>query len=117
MATPGVRGYDAEKNINGRKRRILADTLVLLLVVRVTVASDQDRDATRLLLRNLPGSCKKLRKIWVDGRYSRRLIRWLAECFRFCLAVVLRPKQTSGFTLLAMGHRANLRLIKRFASY
>jgi putative transposase len=69
-ATPGVRGYDAGKNINGRKRHILVDTLGLLLVVRVIVASVRDRDGARLLLRNLSDSCKKLRKIWVDGGYS-----------------------------------------------
>ncbi|HEY8158067.1 MAG TPA: IS5 family transposase [Methylobacter sp.] len=99
-ATPGVRGYDAGKNINGRKRHLLVDTLGLLLVVAVTVASVQDRDGARLLLRNLPGSCKKLRQIWVDGGYSGRLVQWAAECFKFCLTVVLRPKQTRGFTLL-----------------
>ncbi|MGZ8238282.1 MAG: IS5 family transposase, partial [Methylobacter sp.] len=37
-ATPGVRGYDAGKHINGRKRHILVDTLGLLLAVGVTVA-------------------------------------------------------------------------------
>jgi putative transposase len=99
-ATPGVRGYDARKQINGRKRHLLVDTLGLLLIVRVTVASIQDRDAARLLLRNLPGHCKKLRKIWVDGGYSGRLVQWVAEFFKFCLAIVFRPKQTHGFTLL-----------------
>jgi len=78
-ATPGVRGYDAGKQINGRKRHLLVDTLGLLLIVRVTVASVQDRDAARLLLRNLPGHCKKLRKIGVDGGYSGRLVQWVAE--------------------------------------
>jgi len=78
-ATPGVRGYDAGKQINGRKCHLLVDTLGLLLIVRVTVASVQDRDAARLLLRNLPGHCKKLRKIGVDGGYSGRLVQWVAE--------------------------------------
>ncbi|WP_366513233.1 transposase [Methylobacter sp.] len=64
------------------------------------MTSVQDRDRARLLLRNLPGHCKKLRKIWADGGYNGRLIQWVAECFRFCLAVVLRPKETPGFTLL-----------------
>jgi putative transposase len=51
-------------------------------------------------LRQLPGCCKKLRKIWVDGGYSGRLVDWVAERFKFCLAVVLRPKQTRQFVLL-----------------
>jgi putative transposase len=96
----GPRGFDAGKLINGRKRHILVDTLGLLLVVVVTVASVQDRDGARLLLRQLPGHCKKLRKIWVDGGYSGRLVAWVAERFKFCLTVVLRPKQTRQFVLL-----------------
>jgi putative transposase len=76
------------------------DTLGLLLVAVVTVASVQDRDGARWLLRRLPGCCKKLRKIWVDDGYSGRLVAWVAERFKFCLAVVLRPKETRQFVLL-----------------
>jgi putative transposase len=99
-AIPGERGYDAGKKINGRKRHILVDTLGLLLVVLVTAASVQDRDGARQLLRHLPGPCKKLRKIWVDGGYSGRLVDWVAEHFRFALTVVLRPKESRRFVLL-----------------
>lgn len=96
----GERGYDAGKKINGRKRHMLVDTLGLLLVIVVTAASVQDRDGARLVLPHLPGGCKKLRKIWVDGGYSGRLVEWVEERFKFCLAVVLRPKQTKKFVLL-----------------
>jgi putative transposase len=99
-AVPGARGFDAGKLIKGRKRHMLVDTLGLLMVVVVTVANVQDRDGARLLLCQLPGCCKKLRKIWVDGGYSGRLVDWVAERFKFCLAVVLRPKQTRQFVLL-----------------
>ncbi len=99
-AIPGVPGYDAGKKINGRKRHLLVDTLGLLLAVTVTVAAVQDGDGARLLLRNLPGSCKKLRKIWVDGGCTGGLLKWVADRFKFCLAVVLRPKETRRFTLL-----------------
>ncbi|SDZ07025.1 putative transposase [Nitrosomonas halophila] len=100
-AVPGQRGFDAGKKINGRKRHILVDTLGLLLTVVVTVASVQDRDGARLLFRHLPGGCKRLRKIWVDGGgYSGRLVDWVAERFKFCLEVVLRPRETRKFVLL-----------------
>jgi putative transposase len=66
-AVPGERGYDAGKKNNGRKRNILVDTLGLLLTVVVTVGSVLDRDGARLLLRHRPGSCKKRRKLWVQG--------------------------------------------------
>ena len=99
-AVPGVRGYDAGKKVNGRKRHILVDTLGLLLAVVVTTASVQDRDGARLLLRHLPGGCKKLRRISVDGGYAGRLVTWVSERFKFQLSVVLRPKETRRFVLL-----------------
>jgi putative transposase len=99
-AVLGKRGYDAEKQVNGRKRHILVDTMGWLLAVVVTVASVQGRDSARLLLGNLPGGCKKLRKVWVDGGYSGSLLEWVAERFKLCLAVVLRPKESRKFVLL-----------------
>lgn len=36
----------------------------------------------------------------MDGGYSGRLVAWVAERFKFCLTVVLRPKQTRQFVLL-----------------
>jgi putative transposase len=60
----------------------------------------QDRDGARLLLSNLPGGGKKLRKVWVDGEYRGDLVDWVAERFKCCLAVVLRPKENRKFVLL-----------------
>ncbi len=99
-STPGIRGYDAGKKINGRKRHLLVDTLGLVLMVMVTSAAVQDRDGAYLLLKRLPGACKKLRKIWVDGIYRGELIDWVARKFKFVLAVVLRPRETRKFVLL-----------------
>lgn len=94
------RGFDAGKKIKGRKRHILVDTLGLLLVVVVTTAAVQDRDGARILLKQLPGSCKKLRLIWVDGGYRGQLLEWVKSNFRFCLKVVLRSDDQKGFVLL-----------------
>jgi transposase len=97
---PGVRGYDAGQQVNGRQRHILVDTLGLLLTVVVTIASVQDRDGARWLLGHRPGGGKQRRKIWVDGGYAGHLVDWVAARFAFCLAVVLRPKERKGFVLL-----------------
>jgi putative transposase len=48
--TPGIRGYDAAKKVNGRKRHILVDTTGLLLMVIVHTANIQDRDGAKLVL-------------------------------------------------------------------
>jgi len=99
-AVPGPRGFDKAKLVNGRKRHLLVDTLGLLMSIRVTTASVQDRDGARLLLSRLDGSCKKLRLIWVDGGYRGQLLDWVAERFRFRLRVVPRPKEQKGFVVL-----------------
>ncbi len=99
-AVPGVRGYDKGKQVNGRKRHLLVDTLGLLLAVVVTAASVQDRDGARLLLARLGGGCKKLRRIWVDGGYRGHLLDWVVAHCRFRLQVVLRFDSQKGFVVL-----------------
>lgn len=54
-------GYAAAKQITGRKRHLLVDTLGLLLLVAVTAASVQERDGARTVFNRLRGGCKKLR--------------------------------------------------------
>ena len=99
-SVPGIRGFDAGKRVNGRKRHILVDTLGLLMAVTVTPASVQDPAGARLLLTRLSGACKKLRLVWVDGGYRGKLLDWVAERYPFRLRTVLRPKEQKGFAVL-----------------
>jgi putative transposase len=103
-AVAGIRGYDKGKNVNGRKRHLLVDTLGLLLAVVVTAASVQDRDGARLLLAQMKGACKKVRKVWVDGAgalWARgQLLEWVAAHCRCRLELVLRPDDQKGFAVL-----------------
>ena len=96
----GLRGYDAGKKVNGRKRHILVDTLGLLLAVVVTSAAVSDPAGARLLLRRLGGACKKLRRIWVDGTYRGHLLEWVMLHYRFVLQPVLRCDGQKGFVVL-----------------
>lgn len=95
-----ARGYDAGKQVKGRKRHVLVDTLGLLLVIVVTSAGVQDREGAKLLFRRLTGSGKKLRCIWVDGGYRGALLEWVADRFHFAMRVVLRSDNQKGFKLL-----------------
>ena len=98
---PGVRGYDAAKQVTGRKRHVLVDTLGLLMSIVVTAASVQERDGARMVFTRLNGACKKLRRIWVDGGYrGAPLADWVALRFRFVLQVVLRGEEQLGFAVL-----------------
>ena len=49
----GEHGYDGAKKTNGRKRRILIDTLGLLLKIKVHAANITDREGAKLLLSQL----------------------------------------------------------------
>jgi putative transposase len=96
----GIRGYDSGKRIKGRKRHLLVDTLGLLLAVVVTAASVSDAAGARLLFARMGGSCKKLRRIWVDGTYRGKLVDWVVDHCWFLLEPVLRTDEMKGFVLL-----------------
>jgi putative transposase len=96
----GVRGFDANKKVKGRKRHLLVDTLGLLLVVVVTAASVQDRDGARQIFKRMRGLCKKLRVIWVDGAYRGELIEQARQRWRLWLRPVLRSDEQKGFVVL-----------------
>jgi len=65
----GPKGWDAGKEVNGRKRHILVDTLGLLLVLVVHTADIQDRDGLALVCRRLRRRFPWLRLIFADGGY------------------------------------------------
>src|SRR6266508_1093813 len=76
------RGWDAGKKVNGRKRHLAVDTMGLLLVVWVTAASVQDRDAARPLLWRLRMTYRGIRLCWADAGYAGKLVAWAAELLR-----------------------------------
>jgi putative transposase len=94
------RGFDNAKLVSGRKRHLLVDTLGLVLAVVVTAASVSDPAGARQLVARLGGACKKLRKVWVDGAYRGKLVRWGAEHLWFSLEPVLRTDDMKGFRVL-----------------
>ena len=94
-ASKHTRGFDAGKKINGRKRHIAVDTLGLLLVVMVTAANVQDRDAAKPLLHALASACHRIRLIWADGGYTGKLLDWTKDQLRLSLHIVKRSEDTS----------------------
>jgi putative transposase len=74
--------------------------LGLLLAVVVTAASVSDPAGARLLFKRLAGSCKKLRRIWVDGTYRGHLLDWVIDHCGFLLQPVLRSDDQKGFVVL-----------------
>jgi transposase len=97
------RGYDGGKKVTGRKRHIIVDTLGLLLVVAVTVASvDDGTTAPEVLGRLTAEHRSRLVLLWADGKYHNHLLNgWMGRSgVRYGIEVVERPAGSKGFVLL-----------------
>ena len=103
-ATQGkIKGYDAGKKVNGRKRHLLVDTLGLPICVFVSAADLADRDGLmELLKRYFADGLRRLRKLWVDGGYRGDALKaWvssLKQTHKIDLEVVQR--ESKGFEVM-----------------
>jgi putative transposase len=99
----GVRGDDGGKEIRGRKRHIIVDSLGLLLVVLVTGASADDGTTAPRVLGRLTGEHRsRLGKVWADGKYHDHSLNAWHERSKaaYVIEVVSRPAGAVGFVLL-----------------
>jgi putative transposase len=97
------RGYDGGKRITGRKRHIVVDTLGLLLVVLVTVASADDGTIAPKVLGQLTTAHQtRLKKVWADGKYNNHHLNdWLVKTKAgYVVEVVGRPAGSVGYVKL-----------------
>jgi transposase len=97
------RGYDGGKKITGRKRHIIVDTLGLLLVVLVTVASaDDGTTAPQVLGRLTTEHRTRLEKVWADGKYNNHHLNgWLVKTRAgYVIEVIGRPAGSVGYVKL-----------------
>ena len=97
------RGYDGGKKINGRKRHLVVDTLGLLIVVLVTVASADDGTIAPEVLRQLTAEhLSRLELLWADGKYhNHSLNAWLKQTKApDRIVVVSRPPGSKGYVKL-----------------
>ncbi len=97
----GVRGYDAGKKINGRKRHIVTDTLGLLIGVRVHGAGIQDRDGAPDVLGSIRHGFPWLRHVFADGAYAGPKLRAaLARIGDWTVEIIKRSDTAKGFEVL-----------------
>jgi transposase len=94
------RGYDGGKQINGRKRHVVVDTLGLLLGVMVTAADVGDRTAAQVLLARVAGAHHRLALVWADGGYTGSLVEHCLAALALVLAIVKRSDDQKGFVVL-----------------
>jgi putative transposase len=97
----GERGYDAGKQVKGRKRHIVVDTVGNLLEVVVHAAGIQDYDGAKLVLEKLTQSVCTIQKLWADGMYKKNgLVDWVRESLNIILEIVQREPDQVGFKIL-----------------
>jgi putative transposase len=92
--------------VNGRKRHLLTDTQGLLLEAVVHSAGIQDQDGAKLVLsqgKHRAGGrwLRRLKVVWVDGKYGGQLEEWVRKAYGITLEVVKRAKDATGFVVLA----------------
>jgi len=96
------RGRDNHKNVDGRKRHIVVDSMGLLLAVLVTAADVDDAAAARALFARLDGQpVSKVRTMYADSKYhNHALYLWVAGNAGYELAIVRRPEGSRGWVKL-----------------
>jgi len=90
-AQGGDKGFDAGKKVKGRKRHLVTDTLGLVLVVLVTIASVQDRDAAEPAMALAKAKYPTLTKSYVDAGYAGRCLDVIRRKHDMHVEVVRHP--------------------------
>lgn len=91
LGARGPKGFDAGKNVKGRKRHLVVDVLGLLLAVLVHPANIQDRDGVTPVLAQAVSKYPSLRKLYVDGGYTGVCAHSLRTRYKLDVDVVRRP--------------------------
>ena len=97
------RGYDAGKKVKGRKRHIVVDALGLLLVLHVTSASVQDRDAAVPIAQEAKQDFPSLEITFLDGAYRGEAKSQIEQTTEMRVVIALRSdtqKKVSSLFLL-----------------
>jgi len=98
------RGRDNAKNVDGRKRHIVVDSMGLLLAVLVTAADVDDAKGAAELFERLEGQpMSRVERMFADNKYHNyALYRWVDEHARWELVIVSRPKGSEGWVKLPL---------------
>jgi putative transposase len=96
------RGRDNAKNVDGRKRHIVVDSMGLLLAVLVTAASVDDARAAQALFARLDGQpMGKVVQMYADSKYHNfKLYEWVEDNAAWDLSIVRRPEGSEGWVRL-----------------
>src|SRR3954467_4465896 len=96
------RGRDNHKNVDGRKRHVVVDSMGLLLAVLVTAASVDDARAASELFARLGGQpVSRVRRMFGDSKYHNlSLYEWVEANADFRMTIISRPEGKKGWVKL-----------------
>ena len=96
------RGRDNAKNVDGRKRHIVVDSMGLLLAVLVTAASVDDGRAAKELFARLDGQpMSRVRRMFADSKYhNMALYEWVGANADYEMTIISRPAGKKGWVRL-----------------
>jgi transposase len=96
------RGRDNAKNVDGRKRHIVVDSMGLLLAVLVTAADVDDATAAAQVFARLEDQpMSRVDRMFADSKYhNHALYRWVDDNARWELVIVRRPDGSVGWVQL-----------------
>ena len=87
----GEKGFNPHKQVKGRKRHLMTDTLGLILFVAVCAASIADSDGAEYIFHETKGRFPRLRTVLVDQGYKGWLIEFAKRWFGIIVDIVQRP--------------------------
>ncbi len=96
------RGRDNAKNVDGRKRHIVVDSMGLLMAVLVTAADVDDAKAAAELFGRLDGQpMSKVGRMFADTKYHNFVLyEWVDKHAHWNMEIISRPKDAKGWVLL-----------------
>ena len=91
------RGFDGNKRINGRKRQTLVDTIGLIWGVLVHAANGSDSVYGGVLIIELKGILKRVKKVLIDQGYKGEFMTVCEEQLGVKAEISSKPPSAQGF--------------------
>jgi putative transposase len=93
----GEKGFDPHKQVKGRKRHLMTDTLGLILFVVVCAACIADSDGASSIFHETKGRFPRLHTVLVDQGYKSWLVEFARRWFGIIVDIVKRPPEQREF--------------------
>jgi len=93
----GEKGFNPYKQVKGRSRHLMTDTLGLVLFVVVCAASIADSDGAEYIFHETKGRFPRLRTVLVDQGYKDWLVEFAKRWFTIMVDIVARPRNQRAF--------------------